>query len=364
MMTSRLKLSVLDLVPVRDGQTTAQAFAASLHLARTADRLGFTRYWFAEHHNMPAVGSTTPPVLVAAAAARTRRIRVGSGGVMLPNHSPLVVAEQFAALEALAPGRIDLGIGRAPGSDAVITQLLGNGRARDVEQFPDHVRDIMRLVTPDGVTLQLVRPSSRTGDTAYDVHATPAAATTPAVWLLGSSDYSAGLAAAFGLPYVFANHFSGEGLERALDIYRSQFRASEAVPEPHTFLTANAIAAATAAEAEERALPQLHQMAQRRMNKPPVPLETVEQAQNSAAEFESLAGSVMAAARATWFLGTGNTVSTELHAFAARWDVDEVMVVPVAGAYDDEEKDASPGREQTLTLLAAELSDETAQGQD
>ena len=172
------------------------------------------------------------------------------------------------------------------------------------------------------------------------------------------------MAAAFGLPYVFANHFSGEGLERALDIYRSQFRASEAVPEPHTFLTANAIAAATAAEAEERALPQLHQIARLRMNKPPVPLETVEQAQNSAAEFESLAGSVIAAARATWFLGTGNTVATELRAFAARWDVDEVMVVPVAGAYDDEHDAASPGREQTLTLLAAELSDETAQGQD
>ncbi|HEV7183254.1 MAG TPA: LLM class flavin-dependent oxidoreductase [Leifsonia sp.] len=357
-MTSRLKLSVLDLVPVRAGQTSAQALAASLQLAGTADRLGFTRYWFAEHHNTPAIASTTPPVLVAAAAARTQRIRVGSGGVMLPNHSPLVVAEQFAALEAIAPGRIDLGIGRAPGSDAVITQLLRmSGTTSDVEQFPDHVRDIMRLLTPDGVTLQLVRPTSRAGDTTYDVHATPAATTTPELWLLGSSDYSAQLAAAFGLPYVFANHFSGEGLERALDLYRSQFRATEAVPKPRTLLTANAIAAGTATEAEERALPQLNQLARLRMNEPPVPLESVEQAKDSAAEFDGLAGSVRAAARATWFVGVGSTVSKELRAFAARWDVDEVMVVPVAGAYKDEPNAASPGREQTLTLLAAELSD-------
>ena len=146
-------LSVLDLVPVRTGQTSAQAVAASLALVARADALGYRRYWFAEHHNMPAVASTTPPVLIAAAAARSSRIRVGSGGVMLPNHSPLVVAEQFAALEALAPGRIDLGIGRAPGSDPVITQLLRmSGTTTDVERFPEHIRDILSLVSPDGAT--------------------------------------------------------------------------------------------------------------------------------------------------------------------------------------------------------------------
>ena len=156
-------LSVLDLVPVRTGQTSAQAVASSLALVARADELGYRRYWFAEHHNMPAVASTTPPVLIAAAAARSSRIRVGSGGVMLPNHSPLVVAEQFAALEALAPGRIDLGIGRAPGSDPVITQLLRmSGTTSDVERFPEHIRDILSLVSPDGATVRFTRRRRRT----------------------------------------------------------------------------------------------------------------------------------------------------------------------------------------------------------
>src|SRR6478736_3585722 len=167
-------LSVLDLVPVRAGQTSAQAVAASLALAQRADELGYRRYWFAEHHNMPAVASTTPPVLIAAAASVTDRIRVGSGGVMLPNHSPLVVAEQFAALEALAPGRIDLGIGRAPGSDPVITQLLRiSGPTADVDRFPDHIGDIQALLHPGGASLRM------TSGREYTVHATPAAGGVP-----------------------------------------------------------------------------------------------------------------------------------------------------------------------------------------
>ena len=279
-------LSVLDLVPVRTGQTSAQAVAASLDAVRQADELGYRRYWFAEHHNMPAVASTTPPVLIAAAAARSSRIRVGSGGVMLPNHSPLVVAEQFAALEALAPGRIDLGIGRAPGSDPVITQLLRqSGTTSDVDRFPDHIRDILSLVSTDGATVRF------TSGGTYDVHATPAAVGAPELWLLGSSDYSAQLAASLGLPYVFANHFSGEGLERALDLYRGGYRPSEAHPEPRTFLTINAVAAATAEEAEERALPQLRMMARLRTGKPLTALETVEQARTAlAAEADALLG--------------------------------------------------------------------------
>ena len=216
-------LSVLDLVPVRTGQTSAQAVAASLDLAARADELGYRRYWFAEHHNMPAVASTSPPVLAAVAAARTRRIRVGSGGVMLPNHSPLVVAEQFAALEAVAPGRIDLGIGRAPGSDPVIPQLLRmSGTTSDVDRFPDHIRDILALTSPEGATVRLTgRPD---GNDRYAIHATPAATGMPELWLLGSSDYSAQLAAAFGLPYVFANHFSGDGLERGQRATAAQAR--------------------------------------------------------------------------------------------------------------------------------------------
>ncbi|MEZ3160435.1 LLM class flavin-dependent oxidoreductase [Microbacterium sp. BWT-B31] len=342
-------LSVLDLVPVRTGQTSAQAVAASLGVAQAADRLGYRRYWFAEHHNMPAVASTAPPVLIAAAAARTERIRVGSGGVMLPNHSPLIVAEQFAALEAIAPGRIDLGIGRAPGSDPVITQLLRqSGTTSDVDRFPDNINDIVALVSGEGATVRF------TSGSTYGVHATPAATTTPEVWLLGSSDYSARLAAAFGLPYVFANHFSGEGLERALALYRTEFQPNEQHPEPRTFLTANVIAAPTAEEAEERALPQLHMMARLRTNMPLVPLETVEQAKANR-DFDGLAETIMAQARSRWFVGTGADAASALSSFAQQHGVDEVMISPVAAAYDGEPADAAPGRIQTLELLAADL---------
>ena len=344
-------LSVLDLVPVRSGQTSSQAVAASLALAQRADDLGYRRYWFAEHHNMPAVASTTPPVLIAAAAARTSRIRVGSGGVMLPNHAPLVVAEQFAALEAIAPGRVDLGLGRAPGSDPVITQLLRmSGTSSDVDRFPEHVRDISALMSPDGATVRL---TGRAGDDdRYGIHATPAATGAPEVWLLGSSDYSAQLAAAFGLPYVFANHFSGEGLERALDLYRGQFQPSAHLDAPRTFLTANAVVAPTTAEAEERMLPQARMMARLRGGRPLTALESVEQAAAAEAE-DRLAGPLLDALRRRWFVGTGDDARGAISAFADRHGVDEVMVSPVSGAYDGEPMNAATGRVQTLELLAA-----------
>ncbi|MBM7464135.1 LLM class flavin-dependent oxidoreductase [Microbacterium dextranolyticum] len=344
-------LSVLDLVPVRAGQSSAQAISASLDLVQRADALGYRRYWFAEHHNMPAVASTTPPVLTAAAAARTQRIRVGSGGVMLPNHSPLVVAEQFAALEAIAPGRIDLGIGRAPGSDPVITQLLRmSGTTSDVDRFPDHIRDILALASPDGATLRLTgRPS---GDDRYTVHATPAAGGSPELWLLGSSDYSAQLAAAFGLPYVFANHFTGEGLERALGLYRQAFQPSEHLDAPRTFLTANAVVADTAAEADERMLPQARMMARLRGGRPLTALETVEQSADAEGS-DHLAAPLIDALRRRWFVGDAGSVRERLDAFAATHGVDEIMISPVAGAYDGEPLDAASGRTRTLELLAA-----------
>jgi luciferase family oxidoreductase group 1 len=346
-----ISLSVLDLVPVRTGQTSADAVAASLSLAERADELGYTRYWFAEHHNMPAVASTTPPVLIAAAAARTRRIRVGSGGVMLPNHSPLIVAEQFAALEALAPGRIDLGIGRAPGSDPVITQLLHrSGTTSDVDRFPDHIRDILALTSTDGATVQF------TSGQTYTVRATPSATETPEVWLLGSSDYSASLAAASGLPYVFANHFAGDGLDRALRLYRDQYQPSEAHPVPRTFVTTNAVVAPTAEEAWDRALPQVRMMARLRTGRPLVALETVEEARAAEAS-DHLAGPFADWARTTWIIGTPTDAAAALRAFATEHGVDEIMVSPVAGALEAEPMASAQGRAQTLELLAAEFAE-------
>jgi luciferase family oxidoreductase group 1 len=352
-MMSTLALSVLDLVPVRAAssgtvQSSGQAVGASMALARRADELGYRRYWFAEHHNMPSVASTTPPVLIAAAAARTSRIRVGSGGVMLPNHAALIVAEQFAALEALAPGRIDLGIGRAPGSDPVITQLLRqSGTSGDVERFPSHVHDIGLMLRAEGATLQF------TSGGEYTVRATPAASGSPELWLLGSSDYSAQLAASRGLPYVFANHFSGHGLQRALDLYRSQFQPSETLAEPKTFLTANVVAAPTADEAAARALPQLRMMARLRSNRPLTPLETVEQARQGLADADSDAEQgLIDGIRSNWFIGTGDDVRERLEAFAAQYEVDEIMISPVGGEFDSAPLDTTPGRVQTLELLA------------
>jgi luciferase family oxidoreductase group 1 len=317
-------------------------------LAERADELGLHRYWLAEHHNMPSVASTNPPVLLGVLAGRTRRIRLGSGGVMLPNHAPFVIAEQFAALEAAAPGRIDLGIGRAPGSDPVITALLrSSGHTSDVDAFPSHVRDIEALLGAEGAGLRLA-----TGE-QYTVRATPAAQGTPDLWLLGSSDYSAALAAQLGLPYVFAHHFSGEGTERALDLYRSQFQPSEHLSAPRTFLTANVVAADSEAEAERLALPQLQHMARLRTGTPLTALDTVEDAE--AARLTEPQQDLVAGMSARWFIGEAGDVAERLTAFAQRFGVDEVMVSPSAGAFAAEPIDRAPARERTLELLAARL---------
>ncbi|MET0698786.1 MAG: MsnO8 family LLM class oxidoreductase, partial [Mycobacterium sp.] len=252
-----MRLSVLDLVPVRSDQRTSDALAATVLLAQAADHLGYTRYWVAEHHNMPAVAATSPPVVLAYLAGQTAQIRLGSGGVMLPNHAPLAVAEQFALLEAAAPGRIDLGIGRAPGSDPVTSMALRGAAGRDdkdIENFPQYLDEVAAMMSTTGVRVELPRHLMRPD---YVLKATPAAASEPRLWLLGSSMYSAHLAAAKGLPYVFAHHFAGQGTVEALKIYRSEFRPSDLAAEPITFMTVNASVAPTRAEAEALMLPNL-----------------------------------------------------------------------------------------------------------
>jgi luciferase family oxidoreductase group 1 len=338
---------VLDLVPVRDGQSTSDALRASLALAGVADRGGYHRYWVAEHHNMPAVAATNPALLIAMVAAATSRIRVGSGGVMLPNHAPLVVAEQFALLEAAYPGRIDLGIGRAPGSDPVTSWALRHGAggvdADAVNRFPEHVRNVLAMMAPAGVGLDL-------GGRAYELRATPRATSRPPVWLLGSSDYSARLAASLGLPYVFAHHFSGQGTAEALELYRREFRPSEEADRPMTFLTVNACVAPTAEEAERLARPNLLSMVALRTGGELRPQLSVEAA--AEAVLPPQHQPLYDAMRARWVVGTPETASVQLQALAAAFDVDEVMVHPVAGASADAPLDRSPGRERTLQLLA------------
>ncbi len=353
-MTTTPRLSVLDLIPVRSNQSSGDALAASVELAQSADRLGFERYWVAEHHNMAAVAATNPPVLIALIAASTSRIRVGSGGVMLPNHSPFVIAEQFAMLEAAFPGRIDLGIGRAPGSDPVITALLrSSGATSDVDEFPHNVRDIGMLLNPDGATLQV---SARSGQSAQDyvVRATPHAKSSPLMWLLGSSDYSAQLAARLGLPYVFAHHFSGEGTARALELYRNGFTASETLAQPRTFLTVNAIVADTADEALALAQPQLQQMARLRSGLPLGAQLTVEEA--AAAEVTPHMQDLMERMSTRWIIDAPEQAAARIRKLAHQFGVDEVMVSPGASARDADDPRTSPGRVRTLELLAELLA--------
>ncbi len=345
-MSDYPKLSVLDLVPVRSDQSTGDALAATRSLARTADELGYERYWLAEHHNMPAVAATNPPVLIGLVAAATSRIRVGSGGVMLPNHAPLVVAEQFALLEAAFPGRIDLGIGRAPGSDPVTSYALrhGAGGVSDeaVTHFPEYVDNVLAMMEPDGVGLAV---QGRT----YPLKATPVARSVPTIWLLGSSDYSARLAAEKGMPYVFAHHFSGSGTAEALELYRSTFRPSPELAEPRTFLTVNASVSSTDEEARRLALPQLQAMAALRTGGDLVPQRLVEEAEKL--ELPQAHLDLMDAMSGRWVIGSADRARARIEELAATYGVDEVMVHPVGGAFVGTEPGVSPAREETLRLL-------------
>ena len=339
-------LSVLDLVPVRTDQTSADAVAASRSLARVADELGYRRYWVAEHHNMPAVAATNPPVLIAMLAAATSRIRVGSGGVMLPNHEPLVVAEQFALLEAAFPGRIDLGIGRAPGTDMLTRYVLRGGAtaAADdaVARFPQYVEDVATLMHPEGVEMTV-------GGRHEPLRATPHAASVPTIWLLGSSDYSARLAAERGLPYVFAHHFAGQGTTEALELYRSTYRPSADHPEPRTFLTVNAAVAATAQEARRLALPQVQAMVALRTGGRLSSQRMVEEAE--AAPVAAAHQGMVRAMLERWVVDEPAAARTRIEELAAHFGVDEVMVHPVAGAYAGTSRVVAPAREDTLSLL-------------
>ncbi len=227
---------MLDLVAVREGGTVADALAIALRTAQHAESLGFTRYWLAEHHNMAGIASSATAVLVGHIAGGTSRIRVGSGGVMLPNHAPLVVAEAFGTLAELYPDRIDLGLGRAPGTDGLTMRALRRDRIESEDDFPQEVAELQQLLGP-------VQPGQR-------VIAMPGAGTNVPIWLLGSSLFSARLAAARGLPYAFASHFAPRLLMQAIALYRNEFRPSATLSEPYVAIGVPVIAAPTDDEAE------------------------------------------------------------------------------------------------------------------
>lgn len=344
-MSSTLAVSLLDLIPVRTDQTTAQAIGAARHLIQVAEKAGARRYWVAEHHNTASVASTTPPVLIALLAAATERIRVGSGGVMLPNHAPLAVAEQFAVLEAAYPDRIDLGIGRAPGTDPVTSWALRQGASDEeiVTNFPNYVQQVRAFMAPGGARMQV-------GGRPFEISATPRALSTPPVWLLGSSDYSARLAAQLGLPYVFAHHFSGHGTHEALQLYRQGYAGDG---DPQTFLTVNVVTADTEQEAWRLARPYQHQMARLRTGSPLVELPTVEEAWSMQPQ---LADEALARLSAGWLVGTPDQVAEQITALATQFEVDEVMLHPIDGAYAADPADRSLQRERTVSALAQRLN--------
>ncbi|RZJ16854.1 MAG: LLM class flavin-dependent oxidoreductase [Brevundimonas sp.] len=303
-----IPFSVLDLSPVVQGGDVRQSLDASLALAQTAERLGFTRFWLAEHHNMPGIASAATPLVIGHVAAGTSTIRVGSGGVMLPNHAPLVIAEQFGTLEALHPGRIDLGLGRAPGTDGETARALR--RYFDAaDQFPRDVLELQAFLAP-AVEGQRVR-------------AVPGAGSRVPIWLLGSSLFSAELAAQLGLPYAFASHFAPEMLLQALRIYRDGFRPSEQLDRPHAMAVINVFAADTDEEARvvstsmQQAFAAVVRGRPGLLQPPVADIDAVLSAQEQAAVRSRLQHSA---------IGGPDTVRRQLADFIALTGVDELMV--------------------------------------
>lgn len=312
-------LSVLDLAPIVEGGDAAQALRHSVELARHAERCGYRRYWVAEHHNMDGVASSATAVLVGHVAAATSTIRVGSGGVMLPNHAPLVIAEQFGTLATLFPGRIDLGLGRAPGTDrATMRALRRHLDASDAEEgFPQDVMELQAYLGPP-VPGQAVR-------------AIPGSGTEVPIWLLGSSLYSAQLAAHLGLPFAFASHFAPDLLLSALEVYRARYRPSAARPAPHAMVGVNVVCAASDAEAAHlfTSIQQRFLGMQRGQRGPlPVPIDPAE-LETLWTPHEKAQVQRMLVASA---VGSPDTVRRQLAALVAQTGADELIV---AGAIHD-----------------------------
>jgi luciferase family oxidoreductase group 1 len=304
-----IPVSVLDLATIVQGETPTDAFHRSLALAQQAERLGYKRYWFAEHHNMESVASAATAVLIGFVAGGTSTIRVGSGGIMLPNHAPLIIAEQFGTLATLYPNRIDLGLGRAPGTDPVTSYALRRSLKGDVDDFPNDVVELINYLGPK--------------DEAAKVRAIPGEGTHVPVWLLGSSLYSAQLAAMLGLPFGFASHFAPTYLQDALEIYRSKFQSSQFLQKPYTLACVNVIAADTDEEAETIAT-SFYQMAlgmirnQRRPMQPPIAtMEGLWRDQEKAAIQHMMHYS---------FIGNAAKLKDDLQSFLNQTRVDEIMV--------------------------------------
>ncbi len=308
-MAFMIPLSILDLAPVPEGSSPGQALLNAADLARHAEALGYHRYWMAEHHNMPGIASAATAVALAHVATGTRTIRLGAGGVMLPNHAPLIIAEQFGTLAALHPGRIDLGLGRAPGSDQIAARAMRRNLAGQEDGFPRDVMELMSYFKPTqpGQALQAV----------------PGAGLDVAVWILGSSTYGAQLAAALGLPYAFASHFAPAQMQDAVAIYRDRFRPSEHLAKPYVMLGVNVFAADTDQQAR-RLFSSLQQaflnLRRGRPGKLPPPVDDMD------SRLDSFGRAMLADALACSIVGGPEAVRQQLAGFIASTGADELMV--------------------------------------
>jgi len=304
-----IPFSILDLSPVTMGGNAAQSLRNTLDLARHAESWGYQRYWLAEHHSMPGIASAATSVVIGHVAAGTQTIRVGAGGIMLPNHSPLVIAEQFGTLESLFPGRIDLGLGRAPGSDQLTAQALRRNLASDPEQFPQDVLELMGYLAP-------AQPGQR-------VVAYPGVGTEVPIWILGSSLFGAQVAAALGLPFAFASHFAPAMMMQALEIYRARFQPSAQLDRPYVMLGFNVFAADSDAQARFLSTSMQQAFVNLRSGRPtqlPPPVEGYDE------QLPPPAKALLAEVLSCTAVGSPQTVRGALAAFIQRTKADELMI--------------------------------------
>ncbi len=305
-----IKFSVLDLSPITEDSTAAIAFKNSLDLAQHAEKWGYNRYWLAEHHNMPGIASSATSVLIGYIAGGTKAIRVGSGGIMLPNHAPLVIAEQFGTLESMYPGRIDLGLGRAPGSDQMTAYALRKSGKRDGSDFPDQLEELKKYFQPNELSMLPVR-------------AIPGEGLHIPLWLLGSSIFSAKLAGESGLPFAFASHFSPDFTLSALEMYRNSFRPSTELQEPYVMVGANVIVAESEAKAQFLATSSQQQLLSLIRGKPTRLKEPVHNMDNIW-NFNEKA--VIEQKLKNSMVGTQKTVEKKLQQFLDETKADEIIV--------------------------------------
>ncbi|QRP44481.1 LLM class flavin-dependent oxidoreductase [Amycolatopsis sp. FDAARGOS 1241] len=314
---SDVPLSVLDLAPISEGQGVGDALRNTIDLARHAERLGYRRYWLAEHHNMPGIASSATVVLIGSVAGATESIRVGSGGIMLPNHAPLVVAEQFGTLEALHPGRIDLGIGRAPGTDQRTALALRGPGGLTAENFPEQLMELLEYFERDP---------------ARGVNAVTAEGNKPPLWLLGSSGFSAQLAGRLGVPFSFAHHFASENTLPAVQLYRENFRPSEVLQEPYVMLGVAVVAAETDERAQFLAGPSGLSFLSLRRGRP-VALPTPEEAAEY--PYTEADRAFLADRFGSSVIGSPETVRKGLEQLLADSGADELMITTQVHGHED-----------------------------